>query len=171
MAHICKSAIPSSDKTGSQNRDLIRPSPIGRPRELKNRKLSIAEDIAAVQPPIATVDRFHLALAEGRVEAALRLLSDDVLIYESGRAERSKAEYASHHLKADAEFAGATQRKLVKRASGVGTDTAWVTSETETAGTFKGRALSLTGTETMILRRNAGAWKIVHIHWSSATKR
>lgn len=130
-----------------------------------------AEDIAAVQPPIATVDRFHLALAEGRVEAALRLLSDDVLIYESGRAERSKAEYASHHLKADAEFAGATQRKLVKRASWVGADTAWVTSETETAGTFKGRALSLTGTETMILRRNAGAWKIVHIHWSSATKR
>lgn len=130
-----------------------------------------AEDIAALQSPIATVDRFHAALTEGKVEAALRLLSDDVLIYESGRAERSKAEYASHHLKADAEFAGATQRKLVKRASWVGADTAWVTSETETAGTFKGRALSLTGTETMILRRNAGAWKIVHIHWSSATKR
>ncbi|HEV7290492.1 nuclear transport factor 2 family protein [Sphingomonas sp.] len=117
------------------------------------------------------MDRFHAALTEGKVEAALKLLSEDVLIYESGRAERSKAEYASHHLKADAEFAGATQRKLVKRASWVGTDTAWVTSETETAGTFKGRALSLTGTETMILRRAAGAWKIVHIHWSSATKR
>jgi ketosteroid isomerase-like protein len=130
-----------------------------------------AEDIAAPQSPIATVDRFHAALTEGKVEAALKLLSEDVLIYESGRAERSKAEYASHHLKADAEFAGATQRKLVKRASWVGTDTAWVTSETETAGTFKGRALSLTGTETMILRRAAGAWKIVHIHWSSATKR
>lgn len=130
-----------------------------------------AEDIAASQSPIATVDRFHAALTEGKVEAALKLLSEDVLIYESGRAERSKAEYANHHLKADAEFAGATQRKLVKRASWVGTDTAWVTSETETAGTFKGRALSLTGTETMILRRTAGAWKIVHIHWSSATKR
>ncbi len=130
-----------------------------------------AEDIAALQSPIATVDRFHAALTEGKVEAALKLLSDDVLIYESGRAERSKAEYASHHLKADAEFAGATQRKLVKRASWVGPDTAWVTTETETTGTFKGRALALTGTETMILRRTAGVWKIVHIHWSSATKR
>lgn len=130
-----------------------------------------AEDVAALQSPVATVDRFHAALTEGKVEAALKLLSDDVLIYESGRAERSKAEYASHHLKADAEFAGATQRKLVKRASWVGTDTAWVTTETETTGTFKGRALALTGTETMILRRTAGVWKIVHIHWSSATKR
>ena len=126
---------------------------------------------AAAQTPVAIVDSFHDALSGGQTDAALRLLSDDVLIYESGRAERSKAEYASHHLKADAEFAGATQRKLVKRASWVGTDTAWVTSETETAGTFKGRALSLTGTETMILRRTAGVWKIVHIHWSSATKR
>ncbi|WP_439571454.1 nuclear transport factor 2 family protein [Sphingomonas sp.] len=130
-----------------------------------------AEDIAALQSPIATVDRFHAALTEGKVEAALKLLSDDVLIYESGRAERSKAEYASHHLKADAEFAGATQRKLVKRASWVGPDTAWVTTEAETTGTFKGRALALTGTETMILLRTAGVWKIVHIHWSSATKR
>jgi ketosteroid isomerase-like protein len=130
-----------------------------------------AEDIAAVQSPIGTVDRFHAALTEGKVEAALKLLSDDVLIYESGRAERSKAEYASHHLNADAEFAGATQRKLVKRTSWIGADTAWVTSETETTGTFKGRALALTGTETMILRRTAGVWKIVHIHWSSATKR
>lgn len=130
-----------------------------------------AEDIAAVQSPITTVDRFHAALTEGKVEAALKLLSDDVLIYESGRAERSKAEYASHHLKADAEFAGATQRKLVKRASWIGGDSAWVTSETETTGTFKGRTLALIGTETMILRRTAGVWKIVHIHWSSATKR
>lgn len=130
-----------------------------------------AEDIAALQSPIATVDRFHAALTEGKVEAALKLLSDDVLIYESGRAERSKAEYASHHLKADAEFAGASQRKLVKRASWVGTDTAWVTTETEATGTFKGRALALTGTETMILRRTTGEWKIVHIHWSSAAKR
>jgi ketosteroid isomerase-like protein len=126
---------------------------------------------AAAQTPVAIVDAFHDALSGGQTDTALKLLSDDVLIYESGRAERSKAEYASHHLKADAEFAGATQRKLVKRASWIGTDTAWVTSETETTGTFKGQALSLTGTETMILRRAAGAWKIVHIHWSSATKR
>lgn len=130
-----------------------------------------AKDTAAVQPPLAAVDGFHAALTEGRVDAALKLLSDDVLIYESGRAERSKAEYANHHLKADAEFAGATQRKLVKRASWVSADAAWVTSETETTGTFKGRTLALTGTETMILRRTAGAWKIVHIHWSSAPKR
>ncbi|MCA1196425.1 nuclear transport factor 2 family protein [Sphingomonas sp. R647] len=130
-----------------------------------------AKDIAAVQSPIATVDRFHAALTEGKVEAALKPLSDDVLIYESGRSERSKAEYASHHLNADAEFAGATQRKLVNRTSWIGADTARVTTETETTGTFKGRALALTGTDTMILRWTAGVWKIVHIHWSSAAKR
>jgi ketosteroid isomerase-like protein len=122
-------------------------------------------------PPVVAVDTFHDALSGGRADAALKLLSDDVLIYESGRAERSKAEYASHHLKADTEFASATQRKLLKRASWIGADTAWVTSETETTGSFRGRPIALTGAETMLLRRTAGEWKIVHIHWSSATKR
>ena len=38
-------------------------------------------------------------------------------------------------------------------------------------GTFKGKAIDRDTTETMILRRIGGEWKIVHIHWSSAARR
>lgn len=52
----------------------------------------------------AVVDAFHAALRRGDTRAAAALLSDDALIFETGGAERSKAEYAAHHLPADAEF-------------------------------------------------------------------
>src|SRR3546814_15767141 len=42
----------------------------------------------------AVVDAFHAALDHGNEVDALALLADDVLIFESGGAERSKAEYA-----------------------------------------------------------------------------
>jgi hypothetical protein len=35
-------------------------------------------------------------------------------------------------------------------------------------GTYKGKAVDRLTTETMVLRRVGAAWKIVHIHWSSA---
>ena len=36
---------------------------------------------------------------------------------------------------------------------------------------YKGKPLDLSTTETMLLRRTNGGWKIVHVHWSSAAKR
>ena len=48
---------------------------------------------------------------------------------------------------------------------------AWIASEGRTTGTYKGKALDLVTTETMVLRRSGHGWKIVHIHWSSAVKR
>ena len=38
-------------------------------------------------------------------------------------------------------------------------------------GTYKGNGVDQVTTETMVLRRVGGAWKIVHIHWSSAAAR
>ena len=38
-------------------------------------------------------------------------------------------------------------------------------------GSFKGKSIDLLTTETMILRRMAGDWRIVHIHWSSQPNR
>jgi hypothetical protein len=48
---------------------------------------------------------------------------------------------------------------------------AWVSTEGRTTGSFKGKAIDLLTTETMILRRMAGDWRIVHIHWSSQPNR
>src|SRR5687768_3651233 len=58
-------------------------------------------DSAAVA---ATVASYHRALANGDSATALSLLADDAVILESGGIE-TRAEYRSHHLSSDIEFA------------------------------------------------------------------
>lgn len=123
---------------------------------------------ARLQAPAAVVDRFHAALARGDTDAALALLADDVLIFESGGAERSKAEYAAHHLGADAKFAQAVPRSVTSRSGAAIGDVAWVATEGRTTGTYDGRPIDSLSTETMVLRKAPAGWKITHIHWSSA---
>jgi ketosteroid isomerase-like protein len=118
-----------------------------------------------------TVDAFHAALRRGDTRAAAALLADDALIFESGGAERTKAEYEAHHLPADAEFSRSIESVTTRRSGRSDGSLAWIATEARTTGTYKGKALDLATTETMILRRAGGVWKIVHIHWSSAAKR
>lgn len=113
------------------------------------------------------VDGFHAALARGDTQGALSVLSDEVLIFESGAVERSKAEYAAHHLAADAAFAQAVPSRRLKRAGRVEGPLAWITSEGRTTGAWKGKPVDRVTTETMVLRRQGSGWVIVHIHWSS----
>ncbi len=113
------------------------------------------------------VDAFHAALDRGDTTAAAGFLADALVIFEEGEAERSKAEYAGHHLPADAVFAQAVGSNMTRRSGGVGGDLAWVASEGRTQGRYKERDIDRITTETMVLRRVSGAWKIVHVHWSS----
>jgi len=125
-------------------------------------------DTVEAGTPTATVIAFHAALTRGDTAAALSLLAEDVLIFESGSVERSRAEYASYHLAADAEFSAAVRRTLVDRSVTQQGDVAWVTTIETTTGTFRGRAINSRSLETTALRHVDGTWRIVHIHWSSA---
>lgn len=116
----------------------------------------------------ATVDAFHSALHRGDTKAAAALLAEDALIFEGGEVERSKAEYASHHLAADADFSRAVPAVLTRRAGAAAGSLAWIASEGRTTGTYMSRPLDLTTTETMLLRRTGAVWQITHIHWSSS---
>lgn len=116
----------------------------------------------------AVVAAFHAALSRGDLAGAASLLADDALIYESGGVERGKSEYASHHLPADADFAKAVRRSVTRMAGRADGDIAWVATESRSMGSYKGKAIDSVGTETMILRRSGRAWRITHIHWSSA---
>ena len=116
----------------------------------------------------AVVDAFHAALRRGDRKAALALLADEALVFEEGRAERSKAEYASHHLGADSAFSQAVPGEKTRRRGDAAGDMAWVATEGRTKGSYRGTAVDRTTDETMVLRRLRGSWKIVHIHWSSA---
>lgn len=125
---------------------------------------------AAELAPAGVVDAFHAALRRGDTNAAATLLADDALIYEEGGAERTKAEYASHHLLADAEFSKAVASQMTRRGGSSDGNVAWVASEGRATGTFRGKAVDRVTTETMVLRRTARGWRIVHVHWSSAAR-
>ncbi|MDI1327743.1 MAG: nuclear transport factor 2 family protein [Brevundimonas sp.] len=116
---------------------------------------------------VTAVDAFHAALKAGDTAAALALLAPDVMIFEEGGAERSREEYASHHLGSDAAFAAASEATVARRSGWADGDVAWIVSEGRTTGQFNGRAVDRLTTETMVLKRHADGWRIHHIHWSS----
>lgn len=119
------------------------------------------------QEAAKVVDAFHAALVNSDGAAAAALLAVDALIFESGHAERSRAEYASHHAGADAAYAAAVPSKLTQRSGFVQGDTAWIVSESRATGSYKDKPVDRVTTETMILRKTAEGWRIPHIHWSS----
>lgn len=131
----------------------------------------IGSAVVALSPAASdaakVVDAFHAALARQDTAGAAALLSDSALIFEGGYVECSKAEYASHHLGADAAYASVVPTSLVKRSGLADGDIAWIASETRTTGTYKDKPVDRLSTETMILKKEASGWRIVHIHWSS----
>ncbi len=123
----------------------------------------------AARAAAAAVDAFHAALRSGDPKAALAFVADDAVVFEDGRVERTKAEYALHHAGADAAFSKAVSSTRLSRSGHATADLALIASESRTRGSFNGRPVDRIMVETMVLRRDrAGAWKIVHIHWSSA---
>jgi len=119
----------------------------------------------------AVVDAFHAALKAGNTDGALAMLAANVMIFEEGGAERSREEYASHHLAADAAFAAAVEATPARRSGWAAGDVAWIASEGRTTGTFNGRAVDRLSAETMVLKRGPEGWRIHHIHWSSRAPR
>jgi len=118
----------------------------------------------------AAVERYHRGLAAGDSAAALVLLAPDAVVLESGEAE-TRAEYASHHLPADIEFARAVSRSPGPVRVVVRGDAAWATSTSASRGSFRGRAIDAQGVELMVLSREPGGWAIRAIHWSSRSRK
>ncbi len=125
---------------------------------------------AQAQTPEQVVDAFHFALKAGNRKKALDLLAADVLVFEQGRLDRSRSEYAKSHLHEDITFSSGTQRSVARRAIKLLGNAAWVLSVNRSRGKFKNRPVDITTDETMILTRTAGKWRIVHIHWSFNNK-
>jgi ketosteroid isomerase-like protein len=126
-----------------------------------------ASDSAAA---VAVVRRYNELLAAGDSLAALALLTEDAVVLESGGVE-TRAEYRSHHLPADIEFARAVRSERTVRRVTVRGDVAWVSSTSTTQGEFRGRAANSVGAELMVLVRTPAGWKISAIHWSSRSRR
>ena len=126
---------------------------------------------AAAQGAVAVVERFGKALAAGDFKTVEALLDADVLILETGGAERSRAEYLGHHAISDAQFLKGTHSELKRRRARVDDSLAWIGSESELHASKDGKPLTLLSTETMVLKKSGADWRIVHIHWSSRPKK
>lgn len=119
---------------------------------------------------VGVVAAFHDGLTAGDSAAVLTLLAPGALILEGGTIE-TRPEYAAHHLASDIAASRALKGDRTVRRVSVDGNTAWVASGSSTRGTFRGRELDLEGAELMVLERQAGAWRIVAIHWSSRQRR
>ena len=101
------------------------------------------------------------------IERAVADLDPKVLILESGGVEKSRDEYLAGHAKADADFLKDAHITLKRRSARASGDLAWVASESQIHAMKGAEMMMIDSTETMVLRRIADGWKIVHIHWSS----
>ena len=71
-------------------------------------------------------------------------------------------------MPADMAFLAAMDRELISRkVTELSDNGAVVSSRTRLFGHYKDRDIDLISTETLVLKKEDGQWRIVHIHWSS----
>jgi len=132
---------------------------------------SQADVPAAAQAAVSVVERFNQALVAGDLNTVGSLLGADVLILETGGAERSRDEYLGHHAIKDAQFLNGTRSQIKHRTARIEGTLAWVGTESELHASKDGKPVTLLSTETIILKNTPSGWQIVHIHWSSRPKK
>ncbi len=144
---------------------LLSASPVGAiGQTVSDQTIDVVEGAKAAAH---VVDAFHAALEAGETDAALALMAEDVMVFEEGGAERSRAEYASHHLEADAAYAGVSESTMSRRIGRISGDVAWILSEGRTVGQAGNSATARLTVETMVVGQGPDGWRIQHIHWSS----
>lgn len=117
--------------------------------------------------PSETVTAFHAAIKAGERDKALAMLSPAVIIYESGHVERTRDEYAAGHLGSDMAFSKDMTRTVLKHSEQINGNVALVLDETDTSGSYKGKAVKSLGVETVVLEKKGDGWLITHVHWSA----
>jgi ketosteroid isomerase-like protein len=134
--------------------------------------LALPAVVAAAQGtrvPADAVDAFHAALRNRDTAAALSMLDRSLVVYEFGAVDPTAEAYAFRHLPLDMDIAAATRWKLLTRRTGGEGDERWVLSTYRVTGRQSdGTPIDQTTLETVILRRTAGLFRIVHFHWSTS---
>jgi ketosteroid isomerase-like protein len=114
----------------------------------------------------AVLEAFYGAIKRGDANAAMSVIAPDALFIESGRLE-TRAEYEMNHLPSDIDFEKQVDGKRDPLRITFAGDTAWVVATTAYDGKFEGAPVSFVSAQLMVLTKDADAWKIRSIHWSS----
>jgi ketosteroid isomerase-like protein len=118
---------------------------------------------------VQVLNDFRTAIINNDSEKASALLTDDIRILEGGNIE-TKEEYLSHHFHSDGKFLSAMDREVESRTITIEGNTAWVSTQTHTWGTYSDRKLDLNSLELAVLKKQKKGWKITALHWSSAQR-
>lgn len=114
-----------------------------------------------------TIAKFHHALKFADTSTARALLAENVVVFEGGGVEKSADEYAQHHMLADMKFLANINTEVIDQTIEVIGDFAYAMSKRKSSGQYQGKNINSVGLETMMLHKQAGQWKIIHIHWSN----
>ena len=117
-------------------------------------------DVAAV------LESFYGAIKRGDAQAAMSVIAPDALFVESGKLE-TREQYEMNHLPADIDFEKQVTGKRDPLRITFKDDAAWVVATTAYDGKFEGAPVQFVSAQLMVLTRDADAWKIRSIHWSS----
>jgi len=118
---------------------------------------------------VTVVEGFHQALRRGDSAAVMELLTPDAVVLEGGFLE-TRADYAAGHLSADMAFVAGITAVVTDRRVTLDGDVAWVSTASDSDGTYDGRDIHSRTAELMVLSRDQGEWRIRAIHWSSSRR-
>lgn len=117
--------------------------------------------------PEASAATFRAALKAGNAKAAMAELADDVVIFESGHVERSRADYQAEHFIEDMKFLKSAKVQDLRQRVQVEGNTATIQHESRVDAMSKGKPVVLYSLETLVMNKIDNDWRITHIHWSS----
>lgn len=120
----------------------------------------------SLDDPVATANVFRSSLLDGNTGGALSLLSPDVLVYSHGEEHGSREAYANRQLKQDIATLSAYYVEVLGQKIDVQDNIAWVSTRLRLLGKSAEKPEEHHGTETLVLRRSAAGWQIIHLHRS-----
>ena len=113
-----------------------------------------------------TLEAFYAAMKNADNARAMSHIAEDAVFVESGRLE-TRDEYEKNHLPADISFEKQVSGKRGEWKITIEDNTAWAIATTEYDGIFDGAPVAFTSAQLAVLSRDADAWRIRSIHWSS----
>jgi ketosteroid isomerase-like protein len=113
-----------------------------------------------------TLEAFYAAMKNGDRAAAMSHIAEDAVFVEGGRLE-TRQQYEENHLPNDIGFEKQVSGKRGEWKITIEDNTAWAIATTEYDGIFDGAPVAFTSAQLAVLSRDAGAWQIRSIHWSS----
>lgn len=113
-----------------------------------------------------TLEAFYAAMKNADNARAMSHIAEDAVFVESGRLE-TRDEYEKNHLPSDISFEKQVSGKRGEWKITIEDNTAWAIATTEYDGIFDGAPVAFTSAQLAVLSRDADAWRIRSIHWSS----